>query len=85
MDMETTQGISLCSYLHLKLPKTPCFSYFLFNKIAEQEGGTSSAWTGGGEGIEEVVQTMYTHVSKCKNDKIKVEKKEKGFYYPDNL
>jgi hypothetical protein len=24
---------------------------------------------------EEVVQVMYTHVSKCKNDKIKCEKK----------
>jgi hypothetical protein len=26
----------------------------------------------------EVAQTMYTHVSKCKNDKIKGEKKKKG-------
>jgi hypothetical protein len=26
----------------------------------------------------EVVQTMYTHVSRCKNDKIKAEKKKKS-------
>jgi hypothetical protein len=46
--MERTQGISLYSYLYLKLAKTPCFSYYLFwfvfNKIGEQEGGTDSAW-----------------------------------------
>jgi hypothetical protein len=46
--MEITQGISLYSYLYLKLPKTPCFSYhllcFFFYKIGEQEGGTGSAW-----------------------------------------
>jgi hypothetical protein len=51
-----------------------CLSYylscFLFNKIREQEGRTGSARKGGmGEG--EVAQTMSTHVSKCKNDKIK--------------
>jgi hypothetical protein len=27
--METTQGISLCSYLYLKLAKPPCFSYYV--------------------------------------------------------
>jgi hypothetical protein len=27
--METTQKISLYSYLYLKLAKTPCFSYYL--------------------------------------------------------
>jgi hypothetical protein len=33
--METTQGISLCSSLYLKLPKMPCFFFnlsgFFFN------------------------------------------------------
>jgi hypothetical protein len=40
-----------------------------------QEGRTGSA---GGEGgrWEEVAQTMYTHVSKCKNDKTKERKKK---------
>jgi hypothetical protein len=27
--MKTTQGISLYSYLYLKLAKMPCFSYYL--------------------------------------------------------
>jgi hypothetical protein len=43
--METTQGISLNSYL--KLAKTPRFLYYLllffFYKIEQQEGGTGSA------------------------------------------
>jgi hypothetical protein len=49
------------SYYHLCL---------LFNKIGEEEGGTGSSWKWGGQ----VAQTMCTHVSKCKNDKIKGEK-----------
>jgi hypothetical protein len=63
-------GISLYSYLYLKLAKALCFTYYLlcilFNKIREHERGTVSArkcW--GGQGV---AQTMYTHVSKCKND-----------------
>jgi hypothetical protein len=70
--IDTTQGITLYSYFHLKLAETPCFSYYLlwffFFKIGEQEGGTGSAL----EGVEgEVTQIIYTHVSKCKNDEIK--------------
>jgi hypothetical protein len=48
--METTQGISLYSYLHLKLAKMLFFLFilcFFFNKIREQEGRTDSA----GEGV----------------------------------
>jgi hypothetical protein len=45
--MEAMLGISLYSYLYLKLEKTVCLSYyllcFLFNKIGEEEGGTGSA------------------------------------------
>jgi hypothetical protein len=66
--MEAMLGISLYSCLYLKLAKTLCLYYllcFLFNKIQEQEGGTRSATKHGGR------QTMYTQVSKCKNDKIK--------------
>jgi hypothetical protein len=53
-----------------------CLSYyllcFLFNKIIKQEGRTGSAW----KGVRgEVAQIMYTYVSKCKNDKIKLKKK----------
>jgi hypothetical protein len=71
--MEAKLGISLYSYLYLNLAKMLCLYYyllcFLFNKIGEKEGGTGSAqkWEVGWE----VVQTMYTQVSKCKNDKIK--------------
>jgi hypothetical protein len=50
MHMETTQGISSCSYLYLKLAKTPCFCnyvlWFFFYKIGEQEGGRGSALGG---------------------------------------
>jgi hypothetical protein len=58
-----------------------CLSYyllcFLFNKIRE-EGGTDSAWKQGvGEAMGgKVAQTIYTHVSKCKNGKIKKRKKK---------
>jgi hypothetical protein len=69
-------GISLYSYLYLKLAKTLCLSYyllcFLFNKI--EEGGTGSARKEEGGG-----QTMYKHVSKCKNDKIKKRKFKKNY------
>jgi hypothetical protein len=61
--MKAVLVISLYRYLYLKLAKMLCFSYyrlcFLFNKIGRTRGG-------GG-----LVQTMYIHVSKCKNDKIK--------------
>jgi hypothetical protein len=49
------------------------FLCFLFNKIREQEGGTRSARKWVGRGV--MAQTMYTHVCKYKNDKIKGEKK----------
>jgi hypothetical protein len=70
--MKATQGISLYSYLYLKLGKVQCFCYYLscslFNKIGEQEGKTGSAQKWGGV----VAQIIYTHVSKCKSDKIKL-------------
>jgi hypothetical protein len=80
--MEATLGIFLDSYLYLKLAKPLCLSYyflnFLFNKIGEQEGRTSSAQKWGWRNGEEVTQTMYMDVSKCKNDKIKEGKKYKS-------
>jgi hypothetical protein len=78
--MEVMVGISLCNYLFLKLAKMLCLSYyllcFLFNKIREEVGGTSSAWKWEieSERMVEVAQTMYTHVSKCKNEKNKRKK-----------
>jgi hypothetical protein len=78
--MEAILGISLYSYSYLKLAKTLCLSYyclcFLFSKIRE-EGRMVLLEAGdrGGEG-----STMYTLVSKCKNDKMKGENNnnEKG-------
>jgi translation initiation factor 2 beta subunit (eIF-2beta)/eIF-5 len=53
--MESMLGISLYSYLYLKLAKMLCLSYyvlcFLFNKIEEEEDGTGSAREQGGWGI----------------------------------
>jgi hypothetical protein len=75
--MEAVLEISLYSYFYPKLPKPLCLSYyllcFLFNKIGEQEGITGSARKGG---REDVAQTMYTQVSKCKNERKKERKKE---------
>jgi hypothetical protein len=45
---------------------------FFFHKMEEQEGGTDSALKLGGD--EGGPNNVYTHVSKCKNDKIKFKK-----------
>jgi hypothetical protein len=73
--MEVMLGISLYSYLYPKLAKIMYLSYyllcFLSHKIREALG-TGPAWKQGlgVEGVvREVAQTMYTHISKCKNDK----------------
>jgi hypothetical protein len=76
MCMEAMLGISLYSYLYLKLAKMLYLSYYclclLFNKIRE-EGRTVSAWKRGrGCGREggsrgqggEMIQTMYAHMNK---------------------
>jgi hypothetical protein len=48
MYMKAMLGISLYSYLYLKLAKMLCLSYyllcFLFTKIGEEEGRTGYAW-----------------------------------------
>jgi hypothetical protein len=55
MCMAAMLGISLYSYLFLKLPKMLCLSYyllcFLLNKTGEQESGTGSAWKQWGRGV----------------------------------
>jgi hypothetical protein len=66
--METTQGISLCSYLYLKLIKTSCFSFYLIyfsstksqNKTVEQvlPSGRGGLAPGGGEGDGKRVRKM---------------------------
>jgi hypothetical protein len=80
MCLEAMLGISLYSYLHLKLAKIIFFLIIAYvfsskkteNKRAEQVLPRSSAGWGG---VWRVAQTMYTHVTKCKNDKIKQRKK----------
>jgi hypothetical protein len=58
--MDTTQGISLYSYLHLKLAKMPCFSFYIIwffsstkleNKRAEQVLASGSGGGGGPENV----------------------------------
>jgi hypothetical protein len=82
MCIETMLEIFLYSYFYVKLAKMVCFSNsflcILFNKIREQVGRTGSSRKLGVGGLRgEETQIMYTHVSKCKNDKIKEKKKRK--------
>jgi hypothetical protein len=44
MCIEAMLGISLYSYLYLKLAKMLCLSYYPFNKIRKQEGKRGSTW-----------------------------------------
>jgi hypothetical protein len=70
--METTQGISLYNYLHLKVAKM-LFLLLSFMFCLQQYQRTrrqNRLCKGWGE----VVQIMYTHVSKCKSNKIKIKK-----------
>jgi hypothetical protein len=76
MHGNNTRNLPIQLYLYLKLSKIPYFSFYLlcsfFYKIGEQEGGAGSAqrWgTGSGTmwGVVVVEETMYTHISKCKN------------------
>jgi hypothetical protein len=68
--MEAMLGISLYSYLYLKLARTLSFS-LSFMVSLQQNWRTRGQNTGNGVvGGGEVAQTMYTYVSKCRNDKI---------------
>jgi hypothetical protein len=57
--MEAMLGISLYSYLYLRLVKMLCLSYyhlhFLYNKMGEEER-TGSSWKQGGWGEREEVE-----------------------------
>jgi hypothetical protein len=60
--MATTLGISLYSYLYLKLARMICLSYFLyflFNKIRVLEDRTASAQRQGG-GVGKWPNNVYT-------------------------
>jgi hypothetical protein len=73
--MEAMLGISLYSYLYLKLAETLCLPYYLYvfsltksvkRRVEQIQPGTGDGWRGkmGGCGDGEVAQTMYTHVNK---------------------
>jgi hypothetical protein len=63
--METTQGVSLYSYLISNSKDAAFSSTKSKNKKAEQVLSRS-------EGVGRAGQIPYTHVSNCKNDKIKI-------------
>jgi hypothetical protein len=67
--METTQGISLYSYLYLKVAKMSCFLiiFYVFSSTKSENKRVEQVQPGRCRGG--VAQIMYTHVSKCKNDK----------------
>jgi hypothetical protein len=77
--MEKTQRISLYSYLHLKLAKTLFFflSYIFFLHQNQRTRGQNRFCLMAGKRGVEVAQIMYTRVSKCKNDKIKLKKQKR--------
>jgi hypothetical protein len=77
--IETTQGISLYSYLLPKLAKILFFflSYMFFNSKKLENKRVKQVLPGaGGNGTGKGCPNtyMYIHVSKCKNDKIKLKK-----------
>jgi hypothetical protein len=76
--MEATLGIFLYRHLYLKLVKTLSFLLLLMFSLQQNQrrGGQNGFCCWGWEGRWHK-QTMYTHVSKCKNDKIKGENKFK--------
>jgi hypothetical protein len=68
--IEGRLGLSIYSYLYLKLAKILCLSYYHWFSL--QQNQRTRGWNRFClEAWGEVAQTMYTHVSKCKNDKIK--------------
>jgi hypothetical protein len=74
--MEAMLGISLYSYLYLKLAKRYVFLIisYVFSLTKSENKRVLSGKGGWGE---EVAQTVYSHVSKRKKDKLKERKKEK--------
>jgi hypothetical protein len=71
----SNNGISLYSYLYLKLGKQYVFliiSYIFSSTKSENKREKQvqlRSMGKGGRERREVAQTMHTHVSKCKNDK----------------
>jgi hypothetical protein len=86
MCMEATLGISLYSYLYLKLAK--CYVFLIiscvFSSTKLENKRVEQVLPRIGRGVE-MAQTMYTHVSKYKNDKIKNKRKRVPQPYPPSF
>jgi hypothetical protein len=70
--MESTLGMFLYSYLYLKLAKHYVFLIsYIYSSTKLENKRLEQVLPGSGKGVGAVTRTMYTHASKCKNDKIK--------------
>jgi hypothetical protein len=71
MCMEAILGSSLYSYLYLKLAKcyVSLIISYVFSSTKLENKRIEQVLLG--RGGRDVAQTMYSYVSKCKNDKIK--------------
>jgi hypothetical protein len=69
--VEAMLGISLYSYLYLNLAKMLCFFLSLMRSMAEQVLPVREGCGGGGRWGGRWHKQCMTHVSKCKNNKIK--------------
>jgi hypothetical protein len=70
MCIEAILGIPLHSFLYLKLTKYYVFLIisYLFSSTKSENKKAEQVLSGSVCGMGELVQTMYTYVSKCKND-----------------
>jgi hypothetical protein len=77
--MEAMLGISLYNYLCLKLAKMLVFLIvsYVFSPTKSEQVPPGKRWERCEEG-EGSPYNVYTHINKCKNDKIKKERKNGG-------
>jgi hypothetical protein len=74
--IETTQVISLCTYLFLKLPKLPYFSYYFMFLSSTKLENRRVEYVLPGDGVLALIlgrritimQIIYRNVCKCKKD-----------------
>jgi hypothetical protein len=76
--MKAMLGISLYGYLYSKKEKN-CYVFLIVSYVfssTESEKKKAEQVQPGSGGLGKVAQTIYTHVNKCKNGKIKRERKQ---------
>jgi hypothetical protein len=71
--MEERPGISLNSYFCLLLAKMLCYliTFYVFSSRKWEQKRVEQVLPGSGGWGAELSQIIYTHVSRCTNDKIK--------------